>query len=217
MKAYAILDTDATSALIAARKLDILIPSIYGEVYLTGQVREELTRVRHTLAFAENPPKWVLQRDPLEIDPSLEAFIRTPHPRIDPGEAEAISLAMELTRNRDAYAVIITNDKQAIKFINALSQPQRIFANDYWVVVLQGAARGLIDLDNDRIELERHCEPGRTEHDRINELGVPDSRVRVKGYTRSEKIDMLQLHLRQTLLRQSISTQSPEHGPEMER
>jgi hypothetical protein len=87
---------------------------------------------------------------------------------------------------------------------------------DYWSVVLQAADRGLIDLNAERGELERHCQPGRSKEnrDQINELGVPDDTIPRdhKGHTRGDKVDMMQNFLNERAQQQQTTEKAQQQG-----
>lgn len=81
--------------------LEFCIFRLYGEILVPPAVLAEL---RHSGApqlvrdWSNSPPEWVRVVSPTSIDPSLD---------VDPGEAEAISLAME----KSANAVLIDDRK----------------------------------------------------------------------------------------------------------
>lgn len=74
-----------------------LLRQLYGEIIIPNAVFNELTNVGNTDASAAIVPtiSWI-QAQPV----SDQAFINTLRVELDPGEAEAIALAVELNANR---------------------------------------------------------------------------------------------------------------------
>lgn len=210
MKTYAILDTNTTSSLIAAGKVEVL-RDLFGTVHLPDEVRKELGRFSGTQDFAKHPPEWVQPSNPKTIDPILAEWMKPrgqEPPRIDAGEAHALSLAKELTADGSGWALVLSDDNQARKFIN-MTPEQPVFATGYWSVILQAADRGLIDLTKERRELEKHCVPGSSEkqRDHVLEMDSPDRQVSNTGFTPKEKIDLFEGYLKER-------NQEQDHGIE---
>lgn len=84
-------DTSPLRALSAIGRLD-LIPAIFGEAFLPPAVMQELlVPVKHLPVFVADDFPFLVMRRPLDVQRVSEL-----HLRLNSGEAEAISLALEL-------------------------------------------------------------------------------------------------------------------------
>lgn len=83
-------DTTPLNYLVLVNAVEAL-PKLFTEVYAPREVLRELADTRTpgpVRVWAEHPPGWLKVRDPSSRLPSTAS--------LDPGEAEAISLAMEI-------------------------------------------------------------------------------------------------------------------------
>jgi len=83
-------DTSPLNYLVLIDAIDVL-PQLFGEVHVPPTVMQELQHPRTpepVKRWAQSPPDWLLIQSP-SADTPLD-------PRLDPGEAEAIALALEL-------------------------------------------------------------------------------------------------------------------------
>jgi predicted nucleic acid-binding protein len=83
-------DTTPLNYLILINVVDVL-PALFNDVYVPTAVLRELTHPKAPLQVREwvlTPPAWLRVVDPISTLPSTA--------RLDPGEAQAISLAKEL-------------------------------------------------------------------------------------------------------------------------
>src|SRR4051794_13245946 len=76
-------DTSPLTALLQIGYAELL-PSLFEEIYIPAAVHEELSRSHDAL------PPWLIIQSPSSIPASVAAA------RLDPGEAEAIALFLEL-------------------------------------------------------------------------------------------------------------------------
>jgi predicted nucleic acid-binding protein len=86
-------DTSPINYLILIDAMNVL-PVLFGQVFIPPMVFDELRQERtpeKVRRWIEKPPIWLIVRAPIQLDPSLD---------LDPGEAHAISLAMELKADR---------------------------------------------------------------------------------------------------------------------
>lgn len=74
-------------------QLDWLLPKLFGDVWIPPAVNHEFKRlaVAHGRFQGLALPSWVRLSDPVNIPPEVTAC-----PNIDPGEAEALALALQL-------------------------------------------------------------------------------------------------------------------------
>lgn len=82
-------DASPVIALVNIRHIDVL-EQLFGDVAIPAAVRDELSSPKRpdaVRAFIESPPAWLTVHS---------IVIRRPIPRIDLGEQEAITLALEL-------------------------------------------------------------------------------------------------------------------------
>jgi predicted nucleic acid-binding protein len=88
-----VADTSPLCYLLLIQQIEVL-PKIFGEVFIPRQVAEELAAAElypDLVAWIEFPPAWLKIIPAQRIDPTLT---------VDPGEAAAISLAVELSADR---------------------------------------------------------------------------------------------------------------------
>jgi predicted nucleic acid-binding protein len=82
-------DTTPLNYLILIDSVHVL-PTLFGRVYAPSAVMQELSHPKTpeaVRAWASSPPEWLTVQDPMQTDPGL---------KLDPGEAAAIALAVEL-------------------------------------------------------------------------------------------------------------------------
>lgn len=94
-------DTSPLNYLVLIGAIDVL-PVLFGEVRAPPAVMQDLRHPRTpepVKCWAQSPPDWLLIRAP-SLDIPLD-------PKLDPGEAQAIALALEL----DATAVLVDEKK----------------------------------------------------------------------------------------------------------
>ncbi len=74
-------------------QLDWLLPELFGEVWIPPAVEKEFQRhsVAHPRFLGVTLPAWVKLSAPVSIPPEVSAC-----PNIDPGETEALALALQL-------------------------------------------------------------------------------------------------------------------------
>ena len=178
MKPFAVFDADNASVLVRLERIDLL-PRLFGQVYMPDAIKKELLDpmmydLQRVQEFAQNPPDWVIPKNPTTIDPTvLRAQIDR---KLHAGEAAAISLAKELAQD-GSPGVVLSNEGGVRKFLNtregqAQLRPgtdwsnwaldlkdqktrdapgnQRIFSANTWSVLCQAADRGLIhDFDSE--------------------------------------------------------------------
>jgi predicted nucleic acid-binding protein len=83
-------DTSPLNYLVLIEAIDIL-PELFGQVHVPPAVMQELQHPRTPEAvkdWAQSPPQWLSIR--------AASVATSPDGRLDPGEAEAIALALEL-------------------------------------------------------------------------------------------------------------------------
>lgn len=86
-------DTSPIRYLVLIRAIDVL-QSLFGELLIPPTVAAELSHPKAPVPvrdWFQSAPTWVKVRAPLKVDPI---------DRLDPGELEAISLALELDADR---------------------------------------------------------------------------------------------------------------------
>lgn len=127
-----VADTSPINYLLLINEIEIL-PKLYGTVVVPQAVQEELL---HTVApeavriWSAQPPAWFEIRAPLsKADPSLA--------RLDPGERDAIVLAMELGADQ-----LIVDDREGRR----LAQQRGIPVIGTLGVLKEAAEAGLVDL-----------------------------------------------------------------------
>lgn len=125
-------DTSPIRYLVLVQAVDVL-PSLFGEVLIPPAVRDELRHARVPIEvrdWAANAPNWLVVRSPTRVDEALD---------VDPGEAEAISLGLELGAD-----LLLIDDRKGRNAANA-----RGLATAGTLAVLELAAeRGLIQLQS---------------------------------------------------------------------
>jgi len=162
---FAVIDTDLTCRLIKCKKAHLL-RKLFGTVYMPTKVKEELLQVNYGAEWVQNLPGWVKEKNAKSIPPGLQRLLE--RGSIGPGEAQAISLAFELTKSGDARGLVLTDDKVARNFINAEPMKQWVFAPNSWSVICQAAERGLVNLEKERGDLELRCNPGRKQREKLD-------------------------------------------------
>lgn len=169
-----------------------LLPKLFGQVYLTDVVQKELANwpgkdFSDIREFAKNPPEWVIQKSPTAIAPEV-AKANECKVKLDPGEASAISLALELSKD-GSRGIVLSDDGKARAFLNQEQNPekskemaansmstfgthgpthpasenQRIFATNTFSILCQGRERGFVSDLNQAV-------------DKAKEIGVTPSR-----------------------------------------
>ena len=85
-------DTSPITNLAAVGQLDLL-RQLYGKVFIPESVRQELSAIssRRPIGLADQNPSWIEVR-PVADQPLVDSLLLG----LDPGEAEAIVLALEM-------------------------------------------------------------------------------------------------------------------------
>ena len=126
-------DSSPLHYLIAIGKVEVL-RALFGSIVVPGVVVSELTHAKAPEAvrgWMLKPPDWLTVRDPLQIDRSL--------PRLDAGEAAAISLAKELP----ADALLIDDRRGKLA-----AQSLGLVTIGTLAVIERAAADGLLELSS---------------------------------------------------------------------
>jgi predicted nucleic acid-binding protein len=99
-----VADSSPLIALLQIEHLDVL-PKLFGQVLIPPIVAAELTGTKRpeiVKRFFVEPPSWLLVRQPTAVEPI---------PKLDPGETEAISLALELKAD-----LLLVDERQAHRY-----------------------------------------------------------------------------------------------------
>jgi predicted nucleic acid-binding protein len=124
-------DTSPLNYLVLIDAIDVL-PQLFGEVHVPPQVMRELQHPRtpeRVNRWANSPPKWLVIRGP---SPGFGLV-----PDLDPGEAAAIALALELR----ATAILVDEKKG-----RRIAQAQGLATLGTITVLELAAEQALLDL-----------------------------------------------------------------------
>jgi hypothetical protein len=143
VKSFAVLDTDATGRIVAMGHLDLLRQVLGVKADMTPEDMKDPDRVRVIMplkvqeqlkqwpnpagdlvrAFANDPPCWIeVLKETTPIHPYVQAELDLKH--LDPGEAEAVSIAMEMAK--DGTMGVVVSDEVAVQhFLNYEQNPER--------------------------------------------------------------------------------------------
>lgn len=127
-----VADTSPINYLLLIEEIDIL-PKMYGKVVIPRAVQEELLRPaapEMIRAWIVDAPAWLEIRTPVKPPDSSLA-------KLDPGERDAITLAMELGADQ-----LIVDDREGRK----LAEERHIPVIGTLGVLKEAAALGLLDL-----------------------------------------------------------------------
>jgi predicted nucleic acid-binding protein len=138
-------DTSPLNYLVLIDAIDVL-PQLFGEVHVPPTVMQELQHPRtpEPLKYwAQSPPEWLIIQTPIAVAP--------PDLNLDPGEAEALALALELRA-----AAILVDEKKGRRIAAAHG-----LATLGTITVLElAASHGLLELQAALDSLQRtsfHC------------------------------------------------------------
>jgi uncharacterized protein len=113
-------------------QLDWLLPRLFGEVWIPPAVDQEFKRLAlaHSRFLGLTLPSWVRLSDTVSIPPEVSAC-----PNIDPGETEALALALRLHAD-----YVLLDDQAARRAAAALHQRSTGIGG----ILLRAKADGLI-------------------------------------------------------------------------
>lgn len=110
---------------------DRILPVLFGKVLVPEGVLRELSQPdtpRAVVGWTERPPAWLLVQRPAAILADL---------RLDPGETEALSLAVELS------GAFLTDDRRAM----AVARTREVPTFGTLGILQQAYARSLLEID----------------------------------------------------------------------